>query len=36
VDGTTMLFVAWARTPADLADWLPTADEFLDSIHFIK
>ena len=36
VDGTTMLFVAWARTPADLVDWLPTADEFLDSIHFIK
>jgi len=31
-----MLFLAWARTPADLADWLPTADEFLDSIHFIK
>jgi hypothetical protein len=36
VDGTTMLFLAWARTPADLADWLPTADEFLDSIRFVK
>jgi hypothetical protein len=35
VDGTTMLFVAWARTPADLADWLPTADAFLASIHFL-
>lgn len=35
VDGTTMLFMAWARTPADLADWLPTADGFLDSIHFL-
>jgi len=36
VEGTTLLFMAWARTPEDLADWLPTADEFLDSIHFLK
>lgn len=35
VDGTTLLFMAWGRTSADLAEWLPTADAFIDSIHFL-
>jgi hypothetical protein len=35
VDGLTMLIDVWARTPDDLATWLPTADAFIDSIHFL-
>jgi hypothetical protein len=35
VDGSTMIIVAWARTADELADWIPTADAFIDSIHFI-
>ncbi len=34
VDGVTALIVIWAKTRADLADFLPTAQELLDSIHF--
>jgi hypothetical protein len=35
VDGLTMLIDVWSRTPDDLATWLPTADAFIDSIHFL-
>jgi hypothetical protein len=35
IDGATMLIDVWARTPDDLMRWLPTADEFIRSIHFL-
>ena len=34
LDGLTVLIVTWARTPEDLADFLPTAQKLLDSVHF--
>lgn len=34
VDGRTVLLQAWAGTEEDLRAWLPTATEFLASVHF--
>ena len=35
VDGMTIVLQAWAGTEEELQDWLPTATEFLDSVHFV-
>jgi hypothetical protein len=35
VDGMTIVLQAWAGTEEELQAWLPTATEFLDSVHFI-
>jgi len=35
VDGTTVAIVTWATGMTHLADWLPAAQEFTDSIHFV-
>lgn len=35
IDGTTVFLLIWARTDADLLAWMPVADEFVDSIHFV-
>ena len=35
VDGMTIVLQAWAATKDDLDAWMPTATEFLDSVHFI-
>lgn len=35
VNSTTVLVDIWARTDEELVAWLPTAMEFVDSIHFI-
>ena len=34
IDGETIFILIWARTPDDLVAWLPTAESFVDSIHF--
>ena len=36
VDGRTILVQAWAASASDLDEWLPTAKEFTDSIHFVE
>ena len=35
VDGKTVCVQIWARTEEDLAAWLPVAQEFVDSLHFV-
>ncbi len=35
VDGETVLIDVWAETDEELADWLPLAMEFVNSIHFV-
>ncbi len=35
VDGSTIFIVIWARTAQELEAWLPIADEFVESIHFV-
>ena len=35
VDGTTVFIYTWARTARELDRWLPVADEFVASIHFL-
>jgi hypothetical protein len=35
VDGKVMFVVIWARTAEGLEAFLPTAMEFVDSIHFV-
>lgn len=35
VDGTTIFVFIWARTAQELDRWLPVADEFVGSIHFL-
>jgi hypothetical protein len=35
IDGTTVFVLIWARTGADLTAWLPAADAFVRSIHFL-
>jgi hypothetical protein len=35
VDGETIFILAWARTTADLEAWMPVADQFIRSIHFL-
>ena len=35
VDGETIFILIWARTPADLEAWMPVADQFIRSIHFL-
>ena len=30
----TVVLQAWAASPDDLDEWLPTATEFLDRVHF--
>jgi hypothetical protein len=35
VAGSTVLVQAWAGTPEGLESWLPIAQEFIDSIHFV-
>lgn len=35
IDDTTVFILTWARTSDDLARWLPVADEFVASIHFL-
>ena len=34
IDGVTIFIMIWARTPDDLAAWVPTAESFVGSIHF--
>ena len=36
VDGRTILVQAWAASASNLDEWLPTAKEFTDSIHFVE
>ena len=36
VAGSTVLVQAWAGTPDGLDAWLPIAQEFIDSIHFLE
>jgi hypothetical protein len=35
IDGTTVFVLVWARTAKDLDAWLPTANQFVASIHFL-
>jgi hypothetical protein len=35
VDGETVFILIWARTDQELERWLPVADEFVASIHFV-
>jgi hypothetical protein len=35
VDGDTIFVLIWARTAQVLEAWLPVADEFVESIHFV-
>jgi hypothetical protein len=35
VDGETIFILIWARTTTDLDAWMPVADRFVDSIHFL-
>jgi hypothetical protein len=35
VDGSTIFVLIWARTAEGLDEWLPVADEFVASIHFV-
>ena len=35
IDGATVFVLIWARTSDDLDKWLPTADAFVQSIHFL-
>ena len=35
IDGTTVFILIWARTSADLETWMPEADAFVRSIHFL-
>jgi hypothetical protein len=35
VDGETIFLLIWARTTTDLDAWMPVADSFVDSIHFL-
>jgi hypothetical protein len=35
VDGETIFVLIWARTLDDLNAWMPVADEFIASIHFL-
>ena len=35
VDGSTIFILTWARTAQELERWLPFADEFVESIHFV-
>jgi hypothetical protein len=35
VDGWTLFILAWARTDEDLDAWMPTADVFISSMHFL-
>jgi len=35
VDGETIFILIWARTTADLDAWMPVADQFIRSIHFL-
>ena len=35
VDGTRSSSSIWARTAQELDKWLPVADEFVRSIHFV-
>ena len=35
VDGITVFVLTWARTADDLKAWMPLADEFVESIHFV-
>jgi hypothetical protein len=35
VDGTTVFILIWARTETDLQTWMPEADAFVRSIHFL-
>ena len=34
VDGETVVIQVWAGTEEELRAWLPTATEFLASVHF--
>ena len=34
VDGVTVFVDIWARTPEDLAAWLPQATTFVDNLRF--
>jgi hypothetical protein len=36
VDGRTIMVQAWAFTELDLEEFLPTAEQFIDSIHFLE
>ena len=36
VDGQPIFVVIWARTSEDLASFMPTANAFVDSIHFLS
>ena len=36
VDGAGLVVQIWAPTEADLSAWMPTATEFVDSIHFTR
>ncbi len=35
VDGSLIFILTWARTAQELDRWLPLADEFVQSIHFV-
>ena len=35
VEGTTIFIFVWARTQQELDAWLPVADGFVGSIHFV-
>jgi hypothetical protein len=35
IDGSTVVLLTWARSSADLAAFLPVADGFIDTIHFV-
>lgn len=36
IAGSNVFVLAWTRSPSDLDAWMPVADEFIRSIHFLQ